>query len=115
MRTKLNSKQRLRLKQKREHNEEIREVFDNGEIIPACQICYTKLTSKNKIDLTFFFLLKFTCLLCCMLNYFLIILYREGGWNELLDRDAQDSFRKCGFYHMIVKELKVKFNDSDYN
>lgn len=40
----------------------------------------------------------------------------EGGWNKLLDEEAQDSFRKCGFYHMIVKELKViVLNTNLYN
>ena len=52
MRTKLNSKQRLRLKQKREHNEKIREALDNDEELPECEICYTLLTSQNKIDLS---------------------------------------------------------------
>jgi hypothetical protein len=41
MRTKLNSKQRLRMKQQREHDSEIRKDLENSEALPECQICYT--------------------------------------------------------------------------
>lgn len=33
---------------------------------------------------------------------------REGGWNELLDKPAQESFGKCGFYSLnVTSSLKV--------
>jgi hypothetical protein len=35
-------------------------------------------------------------------------LNRDGGWNELLDKQAQESFGKCGFYSLnVTPELKV--------
>ena len=51
MRTKLNSKQRQRMRNKREHNAEIEEASENDEELSECQVCYTQLTSKNKVDL----------------------------------------------------------------
>ena len=52
MRTKLNYKQRQRLREKREHDAEIREALEDGEDVPECQICYQQLTSKNKVELS---------------------------------------------------------------
>ena len=52
MRTMLNQKRRLRVKQKRNHDAEIREALDNGEELAECQICYTLLTSKNRVALS---------------------------------------------------------------
>ena len=52
MRTKLNYTQRQRLREKREHDAEIREALEDGEDVPECQICYQQLTSKNKVELS---------------------------------------------------------------
>lgn len=43
-------------------------------------------------------------------NVCIVFFYcREGGWNELLDLQAQESFEKCGFYAMDVKSnLRVR-------
>ena len=43
MRTKPNYKQRLRLRETREHNAEIKEALENEEELPECQICCTLL------------------------------------------------------------------------
>ena len=52
MRTKLNQKQRKQSKQKRNHNAEIREIIENGDEVPECGICFTQLSSVNKVDLS---------------------------------------------------------------
>ncbi|XP_046441645.1 acid sphingomyelinase-like phosphodiesterase 3b [Daphnia pulex] len=41
----------------------------------------------------------------------------DGGWNELLDKQAQESFGKCGFYSLnVTPELKVVIlNTNLYN